>query len=254
MEERIFVGACAATSARAALCTDGVLVICHGMGAGDVGLHSTSIGFWELVWRGPNGVGATWSDRAQQVRSMEVSDRAVAPPSTADWFDDACYCTEMNLSLLDVPRAVDMCCMFSDCSSPGSLDVSSWDTSSATDMRGMFYDCSALESLDLSGWDVSSAEAMFRRCTTLESLDVSCWDVSSAWDMAWVFDGCLAPTYLDLFSWDTSSVETMNSMFRDCLSLELAAVGNGPVFAPDLPVWTSVGAPGAPVPCETRAS
>lgn len=58
----------------------------------------------------------------------------------------------------DTSAAVDMSCMFYQCSKLKKLDVSCFDTKNVTNMAWMFYGCSGLERLDLSGFDMKNVK------------------------------------------------------------------------------------------------
>jgi surface protein len=150
--------------------------------------------------------------------------------------------SELDLSILDTSKAIDMSMMFAYCSGLTSLDVSNFSTSNVTsmyqmfafsnfhdinlsnfntinvtDMAYMFASCSCLSSLDLSSFNTSSVNnmyAMFEYCSNLQSLDLSNFDICNVINMDCMFNYCNNLQSVNLSGWDTNNVINMPYMFQ----------------------------------------
>lgn len=114
-------------------------------------------------------------------------------------------------------------------------------------MSGSFKGCTSIESVDLSGFgtginlgqtfsgctslktvafpdsfNVLAINLCFLGCVSLETLDISSFDVSPLSQMNSIFKDCVSLESLVLPSvWDTSNVTTMYNMFYNCPKLTL---------------------------------
>ena len=129
---------------------------------------------------------------------------------------------ELDLSVLDTSKAINMSMMFSYCFSISSLDLSSFDTRNVCNMSQMFS-YSNFNNINLSNFDTGNVydmNNMFAGCNGLTSLDLSHFNTSNVNDMNGMFNNCSSLSSLDLSGFNTSNVTNMNYMFAYCFGLK----------------------------------
>ena len=129
---------------------------------------------------------------------------------------------ELDLSVLDTSKAINMSMMFSYCFSISSLDLSSFDTRNVCNMSQMFS-YSNFNNINLSSFDTGNVydmNNMFAGCNGLTSLDLSHFNTSNVNDMNGMFNNCSSLSSLDLSGFNTSNVTNMNYMFAYCFGLK----------------------------------
>jgi len=102
------------------------------------------------------------------------------------------------------------------------IDISVLDTSKVLDMRGVFSYCPKLKSVDLSNKDfsnVSCTDSLFYGCTSLASVNFEGVTAPNLVMMGSMFNGCSSLTEVDLSSFNCRPLE-VNSMFEKCSSLK----------------------------------
>ena len=162
-----------------------------------------------------------WYLNRNKVKTVSFRDK-VSPLSTAFWFGDMEYLTQVNLDKLDTSNTTDMQAMFGLCKGLKTLDLSNLDTSNVTDMNAMFYKCSNLTSLDLSHFKtdkVTDMNSMFTNCSALTSLNIGGLNTSSVTNMQYMFHNCSSLKSLQVDNFDTSNVTNLKYMFYGCEGL-----------------------------------
>ena len=134
------------------------------------------------------------------------------------------------VSNLDTETVTDMGYMFQGCSNLGIVDISNFVYSNVKSTMFMFKGCSSenMTSISLSGSAplLENTSYMFQGCNHLTSIDLSGFDNSRdggnplLTNTKWMFDGDTSLTSLDISGLNTVSVTDMNSMFRNCGSLQ----------------------------------
>jgi len=158
----------------------------------------------------------------------------------------------VNASGWDTPSVTNMYAMFYECSKMKTLDATGWDTSNVTDATCMFTRCRAFENfigsgelnfgkvanmgsmcegwdsmpyLDATNWNCGSCTnfgQMFGWALKLKTIEgIENWDVSKSENFTTMFRYCYELENLDLSTWKPSSGKTFNSMFSDCVKLNL---------------------------------
>ena len=128
-----------------------------------------------------------------------------------------------HIANLNTSKVTDMSMMFTTCRNLASIDVSGFNTSNVTALKAMFEDCSKLTTLAVGNWNTSNVtdfSGVFYGCSGLTSLDVSQWDTSKATTMRYMFNKCSSLTNLDLRYWKTSLVTSFYYMFANCTKLK----------------------------------
>lgn len=102
------------------------------------------------------------------------------------------------------------------------IDISVLNTSKVLDMRGVFSLCPKLKSVDLSNKDfsnVSCTDSLFYGCTSLTSVNFDGVTAPNLKMMGTMFYGCSSLTEIDLSGFNSTPLE-INSMFEGCSSLK----------------------------------
>ena len=131
--------------------------------------------------------------------------------------------TNIDLSLLETKKVIDIGGMFYGCSKLTSIDLSSFDTKNITNMGGMFYKCSNLKNIDLSSFNtknVTDMGGMFLGCSNLKSIDLTSFDTKNVTDMNGMFYNCANLESINITSFNTKNVTNMSYMFYKCSNLQ----------------------------------
>jgi len=166
--------------------------------------------------------GTSWYSNRTKIKSVIV-EKGVATEEQARYlFSKLTNCTKMDLSNLDVSKAINISYMFKSCTSLTSLDVSNWNVSNDTTLYETFYGCSKLEYLDLSTWDVSKVTTLygtFNNCHALKQIDLANWNTGEVTTMDRTFAYCYSLTSINIENWDVSKVVDLPYAFWNCKSL-----------------------------------
>ncbi len=231
---------------------------------------TTAIESWDLSEAGDGSVMAYAEDDGTGNGTYKVTiggkEGVIANEIMIDYFADFYIISELDLSVLDTSKTIDMSYMFCYSNAKGidsidfsnfdtsnvtnmsnmfanlqggnsNLDLSNFDTSNVTDMSEMFYKqlmnsdgCISFDSINVIGFNTSKVKNMSYMfggiCLTDISLNVSSFDTSNVTDMSGMFSGCSSLTTLDVSNFDTSKVMDMGVMFSECSSLTTLDVSN----------------------------
>ncbi|MDD5888331.1 MAG: BspA family leucine-rich repeat surface protein [bacterium] len=186
-----------------------------------------------------------WHGESRAIRKIEVRD-IIKPISTAHWFYEFEYCSDVNVANLDTSNVTNMRSMFRDLGYYGEdiyLDLSGFNTSNVTYLPYIFmstgYKAKNI-TIDLTGWNTSKITDMsdfFWRvgeyATTVNIIGIEDFDTSKVTNMSSMFyavgENATTLNLGDLSKWDTSNVTNMESMF--------CKTGYNASFSLDLSNW-----------------
>lgn len=92
------------------------------------------------------------TDHREDILSVSVEEKGIAPVSTAGWFKDCVNLTSVEMSKLDTSKTRHMQNMFNRCTSLEALDLSGWTTPALESTYYMFSGNPGLKELNLSGF------------------------------------------------------------------------------------------------------
>lgn len=178
------------------------------------------------------------------------SDDPIRPVSMNSWFSEMRAISDLDLSMFDVSKVVDMSFMLYGCTSlmnvsglsgwdtsnvrymdyalagpkaDFSSSISGWDTSALESMDWIFWNCKGLKELDISGWStesLSSNKNSFYQCSDLVRLSLPRDFVKpSMSSIGQMFLECRSLGSIDASGWDTSGLIDMDRTFYNCVSL-----------------------------------
>ena len=168
-----------------------------------------------IAWTENNG---TVMKVSTQIKGVKVQ----AAKNSRRMFYERGKLTNIDFSMLDTSKVVDIGDMFYSCYSLKSLDLTGWNTSNVTNMSKMFEFCKNLTSLDMTGWNTSNVtnmQHMFSSCSGLTALDLSPLNTQNVTDMSDMFFDCSGLTALNLSSLNTQNVTSVSGMFQGCSGL-----------------------------------
>lgn len=165
-----------------------------------------------------------WYYKRPRVKRVvfDSSFAAFEPTSTARWFYDFPYLTEVvGAQNLNTSQVTSMSEMFRFNSSLRSVDFSSWDTGKCTDMNCLFCLCTSLADINISNFNTSQVTNMYHmfHACPLTTLDLRSFDTAKVTDMYWMFIDSSVKTIYASDKWSTASVKSSREMFKGCKNL-----------------------------------
>ena len=165
-----------------------------------------------------------WYYKRPRVKRVvfDSSFAAFEPTSTARWFYDFPYLTEVvGAHNLNTSQVTSMSEMFRFNSSLRSVDFSSWDTGKCTDMNCLFCLCTSLADINISNFNTSQVTNMYHmfHACPLTTLDLRSFDTAKVTDMYWMFIDSSVKTIYASDKWSTASVKSSREMFKGCKNL-----------------------------------
>ena len=165
-----------------------------------------------------------WYYKRPRVKRVvfDSSFAAFEPTSTARWFYDFPYLTEVvGAQNLNTSQVTSMSEMFRFNSSLRSVDFSSWDTGKCTDMNCLFCLCTSLADINISNFNTSQVTNMYHmfHACPLTTLDLRSFDTAKVTDMYWMFINSSVKTIYASDKWSTASVKSSREMFKGCKNL-----------------------------------
>lgn len=174
---------------------------------------------------------APWYSEADQIKSVEIGS-VISPTTTAHWFSNLHFVSNMSLEKLDTRNTTDASYMFSGLGDQAeSVTISgleTWDMSNVVTIDHIFYDLGAsakgkVSIQGLGSWDMSNVENMafsFFRCgmsaSQVETPGLENWNVSNVKTtnrMFGLYAASAATVSLALPDWDMGNVTDTAYMF-----------------------------------------
>ena len=178
----------------------------------------------------PNG-DWPWTRYANDITSARMDGvvHTTGSRQPAGMFQDLPRLKSVDLHGLDVSQSYNPNGMFREDTSLEYVDLSCLDSSTITTTNGMFYGCSSLKAVNMDGLNTSKVynmTLMFYKCTALESIDLSMLDISALTEASQMLQGCTNLKSVGFFRGTPKgqNTYTINSMLRDCTSLETVDV------------------------------
>ncbi|MDO4869713.1 MAG: BspA family leucine-rich repeat surface protein [Bacillota bacterium] len=196
------------------------------------GLTTGSFPATQMKPPGSKWEGWGWS---YQIKSVRIEGNP-KPHSTAYWFGQCYWLTDVDLSGLDTSQCTDMSDMFYLNQSLETIQFGdSFDTSKVKDMSGMFTWCEKLnyDSIAAARFDTSSCEnmaGMFAGCKEFTTVDLSVFDTSKCENMANMFSQCDKLIEMDLSKNDLSSCKDMSGFFTQSEEFSLRTIKVGKTY------------------------
>ena len=124
--------------------------------------------------------------------------------------------------IFDISSVENMAYMFQNCYNLNNVKfVEGKPSNNLNTMENMFAGCESLTEVNLNGLSTSNVrnmKALFQGCTNLVNVVFENFDTTQVTDMSFMFERNKALIDLTL-NFDTRNVKTMNSMFRECSSI-----------------------------------